>query len=94
MRVAQIFELCQIVLNYVQHIFQEGEKFCRGAKSPLVTDLSRSGQLIWLGSNFEKVAYGLKQVSVQVSLLKTRVYCDDLEDISYLKTFLNAFAVH
>jgi len=79
----------------MSNTFSKREKnFAGGAKSPLVTDLSRRGQLIWLGSNFEKVAYGLKQVSVQVSLLKTRVYCDDLEDISYLKIFLNASAVH
>jgi len=55
--------------------------------------LSRSGQLIWLGSNFDKAAYGLKQVSVQVSL-NINVYCDELEDISDLKIFLNASAGH
>ena len=51
------------------------------------------GQLIWLGSNFEKVAYSLKQVSVQVSL-NANVFCDELEDGSDLKIFLNASADH
>jgi len=54
---------------------------------------SRCGQLISLGGNFEKAAYSLNQVSVQVSL-NTNVYCDELEDISDLKNFLNASVGH
>ena len=65
----------------------------QGSSFPLVASLRRSGQLIWLGSNFEKAAYSLKQISVQVSL-NTNVYCDELEDISDLKIFLHASADH
>jgi len=36
------FEQCPIVLNYVQHIFQGGEKVCRGRSAPLVTGLLNS----------------------------------------------------
>jgi len=69
--------------------FPEGEDIALS----LVASLSRRGQLIWLGSNFEKAAYSLKQVSVQVSL-NTNVYCDELEDISDFKILLNASAGH
>jgi len=54
---------------------------------------SRSLPLIWLGGNFENAAYSFKQASVQVSL-NTNVYCDELEDISDLKIFLNVSAGH
>ena len=30
----KVFELCPIFLNYVQHIFPEGEKFSRGGFGP------------------------------------------------------------
>ena len=42
------------------------------------------------GSTFQ---WKLKQVSIQVSL-SANVYCDELEDISDLKIFLNASAGH
>ena len=43
LRGAQFFELCPILLNYVQHIFIDGEKKFQGGfspRAPLVTGLS------------------------------------------------------
>jgi len=80
-----MFKLCP-------NIFQRGETF-QGSSLPLVASLRRSGQFICFGSNFEKAAYSLKQVPVQVSL-NTNVYCDELEDVSDLEIFLNASADH
>ena len=65
-----------------------GAKNVAGEFAPWL-GLSKSGQLIWLGSNFEKAAYSLKQVSVQVNL-NTNVYCDELEDVSDWEILLNA----
>jgi len=62
----------------------------------------RRGQVIWLGGHFQKAAcstegrtfqWKLKQVLVQVSL-STNVYCDELENSSVLKIFLNSSAGH
>jgi len=69
--------------------FSRGEKNVAGEFASWLC-LSRSGQFIWLGSNFERAVYILKQVSVQVSL-NTNVCCDELEDISGLKIFLNTW---
>ena len=58
---------------------------------------SRGGQLIWLGCNFEKAAYSggpYFLLAIEASLGSTNVYCDELDDISDLKIFLNASAGH
>jgi len=57
--------------------FRGDEKSCTGASLPVVAGLSRNGQLIWLGSYFEKATYSLNQFSVQVSL-NTNGYCGKL----------------
>ena len=69
-------------------------KYCCSARRVTQNmSASRSLPLIWLGGNFENAAYSFKQASVQVSL-NTNVYCDELEDISDLKIFLNVSAGH
>jgi len=80
------------IWNIAIHL-EESHKTCWRAALCTPLFYSRSGHLIWLGDKFEKAAYSLKQVSVQVSL-NTNVYCGELRYILYLKNFLNASSGH